>query len=238
MSRSLLLFLGISIFFTLTACERSNSFEADNMFQGKLAAELAEATRKGDIDRVKELIVAGADVKATDQESRTLLWWAMINNQPQTFKLLLESGADPTTHSSSGETIVHASAMLNTPEFLKILLKHGVPVDIESAGGRTPLFDAFGGGQAKILLDHGADINHRNRMNDTPLYEAAALDDYDNVLKLLKSGADPTVVTKRGSTFQNPLASGPEEHAYTEEARQKREQIRQWLRAHDIPVEF
>lgn len=208
------------------------------MFKGQLASELAEATRKGDTDKIEDLIDRGANVKATDTKKRTLLWWAMINNQPQAFELLLEKGADPTIRTTSGETIVHTAAMINTPEFIKTLLQHGAPVDIESTGGRTPLFDAFGGGQAKILLDHGADINHRTRVNDTPLYAAATLDDYDNVLKLLKMGADPTVVTKRGSTFQSPLASGPEESAYTEQARQKREQIRQWLRQHDIPVEF
>ncbi|ODC02864.1 hypothetical protein BFW38_04155 [Terasakiispira papahanaumokuakeensis] len=230
----------IVVVLMLWACSDARSLEIESMSPEQAEALLAEAIQEGDQARMEQLIKAGVDVNATNKAGTSMLMWAFFSQRLPEFKRLLAEGADPTIQDDDGETVVHYAAGLNSIDYLEVLLAEGVPVDIENRAGDTPLFEAIGSGRERVdlLLQHGADVNHQARMGNTPLHVAAAVNDYDSLLKLLHRGADPRLKNKRGATFQNALTSGLAEEDYTQKAQQQRNTFRQWLRDHDVEVTF
>jgi len=59
------------------------------------AEQLNQAAGNGDFETVKELLAAGTDVDATDEQDRTPLWMAVTRRRPEVVALLLRSKADP-----------------------------------------------------------------------------------------------------------------------------------------------
>ncbi|ODC02863.1 hypothetical protein BFW38_04150 [Terasakiispira papahanaumokuakeensis] len=230
----------IVVVLMLWACSDARSLEIESMSPEQAEALLAEAIQEGDQARMEQLIQAGVDVNATNKAGTSMLMWAFFSQRLPEFKRLLAEGADPTIQDDNGKTVIHYAAGLNSIDYLEVLLAAGVPVDIENRAGETPLFEAIGDNPRRVdlLLQHGADINHQARMGNTPLHIAAAVNDYDSLLKLLHRGADPRLKNKQGATFQYALATGPAEEAYTQKAQQQRNTFRQWLRDHDVEVTF
>ena len=92
--------------------------------------------------------------------------------------------------------------MKNTIIFhFSILLHHGAPVDCTDERGYTPLFLASKVGSLSNiieLIDHGANVNYVSKEDTnskqgttkkTPIFRAT---NFETVMLLLKSGADPT----------------------------------------------
>ncbi|HWL88114.1 MAG TPA: ankyrin repeat domain-containing protein, partial [Polyangiaceae bacterium] len=75
-----------------------------------------------------------------------------------------------------------------------------------------------------------------DRFGNTPLHMAAKINANRFVLDLLNAGADPNLRNRQGATFQRYMNMTPTT-SLTADARQQRETVVAWLRAHNVPVE-
>ena len=135
-----------------------------NASQGDGLSALHLAAQAGNLDIVKVLIGAGAEVEAkTRIGDYTPLHLASWGAHASAVSALIEAGADPgAVSTTSGVTPLHLAAKATNGEStVRALLEHGAPVDVrESAYGQTPLIFAASYGRTtaiRELLSHGAD---------------------------------------------------------------------------------
>src|SRR3546814_5695891 len=74
-------------------------------------------------------------------------------------------------------------------------------------------------------------------MGNSLLHVAAQVNDADLILQLLELGADPSATNSRGDTFQASLLSGSDARLNAA-GRKSRQQVRDWLAAHGIAVQY
>jgi len=142
-------------------------------------AGLVESARRGNIEEVRHLLAAGADVNARDQ-GYTALMAASGEGHTEVVKLLLEAKAEPNAKTDTGMDALGAACGQGHAEVVKLLLKAGASVNSgEEAGfalgnhfgnlvGFTPLMAASVGGHAEVvrlLLAAKADPNARLTLN-------------------------------------------------------------------------
>jgi ankyrin repeat protein len=159
------------------------------------------AAREGDADRVKALILAGADVNAADVDGERPLHWAARWDRVAAARVLLERGADASATSWSGATALHIAARESHLEVMRVLLEHDAVVEARDGFGCTPLHDAAGrGGEAavRLLLSAGANPMARDDLGTTPLHLAARAGHLQPAAALLAKGADPNVPNRVG----------------------------------------
>jgi ankyrin repeat protein len=136
--------------------------------QGDGTTALHWAAFRDDLEMVKWLIAAGANVKATTREGAiTPLFMACTNGNASIIGALLSAGADANAVNANGTTALMTAA---------------------SSGS----VDAV-----KLLLDRGADVKAKERIHgQTALMFAAALNRRDVVNLLTARGAEPNVMTE------------------------------------------
>jgi ankyrin repeat protein len=136
---------------------------------GRESGLLDEAVLRGDIETVRMLTTAGADVDARGVAGATPLDDAALKGQTEIARILLDHGARVDARNAWGAT----------------------PLQDAALGGHTPV--------AKLLIDRGADVNAReSESGSTPLYSAAAMGHTDMAELLLEHGADPAIANKEG----------------------------------------
>ena len=77
------------------------------------------------IEIVKLLLNAGADIDKQDNHGDTALIYAAIKNNIEIVKLLLNSGADIDKQNNNGDTALIYAAYRNNLEIVEILLDYG-----------------------------------------------------------------------------------------------------------------
>jgi ankyrin repeat protein len=128
------------------------------------------AVFRGDIAQAKQLLAAGADVKATNAYGVNAMQLAADASNTELVRLLLKAGADPNSANQDGETALHLVARAGNVEAAKLLLNAGAEVDArESFGGQTPLMWAAARRHpemVELLAAKGADVNARSAVRD------------------------------------------------------------------------
>jgi len=224
------------------ACARQgvSQVDAKQAFPDPQVAELAAAAVAGDGDKVRALVQAGVDPDAHGDKQATPLQWALLNQSTRGMETLLDAGADPAEPGIDGDTVIHLAAMADDPKYLALLLARKADPNARNATtGTTPIFSALRGGRDKqfdALLAAGADPKATDRAGNTALHQAAKYNDPQHALALLEAGTDPLAKNTQNVTFQRYLFKTPE-RVLSVEARRSRAAIREWLQAHDIPVE-
>lgn len=187
---------------------------ASELFANPKEAQLAEATGRGDLKQAEQLIAEGASVNAIGTRAMTPLLWAMGKRSIDGFRFLLDHGADAnavTCCDDKAPGMVHKlsamglAARIQDPAYLQALLAHnGKPNLVINEFGETPLFSTLNSHRyknAEILLKAGADVNLTDSMSHlTALGEAISGSNFEMALLFLKSGADPTIKDRWGSS--------------------------------------
>jgi ankyrin repeat protein len=91
---------------------------------------LMRAALDGDTEKVRELLLQGADVNQRDDNGRTALMFAVINGHSDTMNVLLEYGADVSAKSNVGGTPLMAAALDGDLEMVQALLDKGADVHV------------------------------------------------------------------------------------------------------------
>lgn len=140
----------------------------------QLGARLRKAIQEGDLQRCRALVLAGADLAATDVAGRTLLHIAVDHKEerPQIVRLLIESGAPVNAGYGEGQTTaLHLAAHHGHAATVKALLEAGADVNARDSVGSTPLHIAVlwnrVGETIGTLMTHGADATARDNDGNT-----------------------------------------------------------------------
>jgi ankyrin repeat protein len=166
-----------------------------------------EAAWKGNIEAIKQHLVAGTDVDVkNDKHGLTPLHGAAIHGHKEIVELLIAEGADVNAKTNDGETpLVYAKG-----EIADLLHKHGGKTAEELKGGepvaevekpepptaKAPdisIHDAAGDGNIEAVKEHiaaGTDLNAKGNLGLTPLHEATRAGRKGIVKLLIAGGAD------------------------------------------------
>jgi ankyrin repeat protein len=123
------------------------------------------AAANSDLDLVRALIKAGANVKAKNQFGTSALTEAAIAGSAPIIDALLKAGADPNTKNPEGETPLMAVARSGKVDAARRLLDAGADVNArEDWGGQSAIMWAAAQSQpemVKLLAARGADVDAR-----------------------------------------------------------------------------
>jgi hypothetical protein len=153
-----------------------------------LNEELLDASKKGDVEKVKKLLKEGADVNAKDRFGFTPLHYTALNGHIEIVKLLIERGADVNAKTNGGWTPLRFAAIYGHIEIVKLLIERGADVNAKDKDGRTPLHSAAFYGHVEVvrlLLEHGADPNIKNIWGQTAI-DLARERGYSEIVKLIE----------------------------------------------------
>lgn len=156
------------------------------------------------------LIELGADLNATDEQGRTLLFDA-LDSGPETVKVLIDAGATVDATDNNGYTpLSHLSQFakpfpprsLQDAEVIKVLTDaganpnrdiDGIPLlCVTAMSGKNHIVDA--------LIEGGANVNAPDLAGQTPLLLAMQLGTDAIILSLVRAGAHVDVVNQDGLT--------------------------------------
>lgn len=140
--------------------------ELDGLTQKQKDAKLVRACSSDDVEKVADLLRAGANPNADlgpDDYEDTPLCAAVSNSKVETVKLLLKAGANPNQVDSTGwpplfHLRVHIFGGDSFEELLQLLIQAGADVNVTTPSGEVLIGQIAGQDveQAKVLLKSGA----------------------------------------------------------------------------------
>jgi len=135
-----------------------------NAAHGDGATALHWAAYNDDLEMVKILLDAGANVKAATREGAiTPIFMACTNGDGPMIEALLRAGAEAKSVKSNGTTALMTAAASGSAEAVKILIEHGADINAkEAVYGQTALMFAAALNRdsvIKVLMEHGAEAN-------------------------------------------------------------------------------
>ena len=132
---------------------------------------LIEASEKGDLNKVQQLLNAGVDLDLEDHANHTALYYAAEKGHFNITNLLLEKGAK--VDHESGDSALLCACHYGHVDIVKLLIEKGADVNAKrSMDDSTPLsFAAHRNHKeiVKLLLEKGADASIANQHGETAL---------------------------------------------------------------------
>lgn len=178
--------------------------------------QLKAAAAEGDLDEVKRLIEAGADVDYHgDAPPQSPLMDAYFNNHKEVIEYLLANGANIDHDEFEEGTVLTFSAFGGDVDWIEYLLDLGADINHPMPiGGETALHHAADKDRveaARALVRRGGDVNLKakegesqlnfgNFAGETPLHVAAVRSGTEFIRVLLDGGADKSIMTLDGKT--------------------------------------
>ena len=146
------------------------------------------AARDGDLESVKMLVAAGANINATTGIGETALMLAAHNDHTEAALFLLDKGADPNIV-EAGHTALHFAVARKNMDLVKALIAHKADVNIRLTKGQP---DPDGNLRYNQLPEY--------LLGATPYLLATALNETDTMRVLAAAGADPKTPMMDGTT--------------------------------------
>ena len=119
------------------------------------------AATVGNVEILRCLISAGADLSVKDDKGRSLVMLAASSGQSSCLELLLSLGCDVDDVDDEGVTALTAAIINNDVESAAVMLQRGARLDSVDCSGRTALDIAIyqaSASMVEILLDNGANM--------------------------------------------------------------------------------
>lgn len=190
-----------------------------------LALSLVEASLSADnktaagasASIVTALVIAGANLRALDENERTPLIRAVMNEMSDSLiSLMLEQKASVKAIDGQRNTALHYAATkpssdeMGNKETVRVLLVHGANQSLKNKKGRTPLHEAVSFeclDRVQELLDYGADFEIPDKNGWTPLFGAVTQGNVALTKLICDRGAIVDKKDKNGYTALHYAAS-------------------------------
>jgi len=221
----------------LQSAVESGSTNAMGAFESRLLAELINkpnarrrtalhiAASDDRADKVRRLLDRGADIEVLDEEGRSPLVTALVDESWNSARAILDHRPDVVASSrmdvvvnSRGWTVLHLlcargeKRQLTSVDIFQRVLDGGVAVNVRDFYGNIPLhtnrdrYLQFIPEFIQLLIEYGADVNAQNDRGQTPLHIAFSEGYVEVVRCLIQAGADLNV---RDDLYNTPF------HCYT-----------------------
>lgn len=102
--------------------------------------DIFEASRAGDVDRLRYLLDTGLNVNARDQWDSVALYYACLAGHPDAARMLLETGAICSEHTFDGDRCHYAALNLKVRKLLKSFEARPPPLQPLQAALRDTFF--------------------------------------------------------------------------------------------------
>jgi ankyrin repeat protein len=170
---------------------------------GEFLTPLMRAADRGQLEEVRSLLKAGADVNEKDAIGLTALILAAGADHVDVVQALLAAGADPNAAGGVAHggffsvlTVAMNRQNKNRLEMIDKLIAGGAKLNPPNQFPESPLFVAVREHDMEILkalLNRGADVNWENSVGATSLVVAISMQqaDVEIVRLLIKVGANP-----------------------------------------------
>lgn len=116
--------------------------------------EWQDATKRGDLEKVRSLLEEGADINAKDQHGQTALMNAAHAGQVELVRLLIENGADLNVTAKYNLSALMLALITHHVEVARLLIEAGADIDIrgnKNFFAKTALVLAEDGGHSEIV---------------------------------------------------------------------------------------
>lgn len=165
---------------------------------------------------ISDFIYQGASLhNQTDRTGETALHLAARYSRSDAAKRLLEASADANIQDNMGRTPLHAAVSADAQGVFQILLRNrATDLDARMHDGTTPLILAARlavEGMLEDLINSHADVNAVDDLGKSALHWAAAVNNVDAAVVLLKNGANKDMQNNKEET---PLFLAAREGSY------------------------
>ena len=180
-----------------------------SLFISLNAGEIHDAVKRGNINRVKELLSEDPGLlNSKDQKGFTPLHTAVTAGKPDILMYLIEKGADLNLKNKNGLSPLFTALDRGKNNIAVVLIEHGADVNIKGYGGSTLLHMAARGGSkelARMLIDKGININETDRSGNTALHNvfetnSLSRERIELVKMMIGKGADINAKNREGGT--------------------------------------
>ncbi len=134
--------------------------------------EMLTAFQRGDLPKVKSLVIRGDNPSMTDFDGRNGITIAARNGHYHILDYLLQLSTPIDHQDNIGNTALFWASEDGDYDMVAYLLDKGASVDIRNGRGLTPVMTAARAGYLDILellIDHGADLTIRDYTGRSPL---------------------------------------------------------------------
>jgi hypothetical protein len=146
------------------------------------------AARDGNVNKLRALADAGANLDVKNGEGWTALMTAALKGHVEVARLLVVRGASLDAKNNSGWTALRFASSVGDIDMMALLIEYGADVDSRDDKGWTILMQAADEGNAgsvKLLLASGADREIRNFAHESAL-SIALRQGHADVVHILK----------------------------------------------------
>ncbi len=173
--------------------------EIDSFFEvNQFGIELVKATRRNDLQKIRELITTNVSIESKDFYGKTALIWAAAGDNLEIINYLIQNGANVNAKDDLGFSPLMFAAEKGNLEVFKYLHQNGGDINAKTIDYHfTPLMFAVREGHKNIveyLLNNRVPLNETEKTTaesyKTALIIAAENDYWDIVKLLISAGAD------------------------------------------------
>ncbi len=147
--------------------------------------EALTALYKKDVEEFIDVFYSFGDLlNFADRDGRTLLFYAVLENNLDIVKLLIKEGANLNVKDKLGWSPLHYAINEHNPEMVKLLITNGAKINVKDSFGNTPIWRAVFASKGRgdiieLLLLNGADPAIKNNSGISAIDLAKTIANYD-----------------------------------------------------------